>query len=439
MTSRMSTSGTPGLSLLPSITPLQPALSSSDQDHGQPFSFGLPVKRLSRLWEIDALRGLMLLLMTVTHLPTRLTSPLGQPFGFVSAAEGFVLLSAFMAGLVYSKLAYRESIDAMRKAFWQRALKVYLCHAATLLFLFTVIAAVGVRIDQPAVKDLMSYYLQQPLGALVAGVLLIYEPPLLDILPLYVLFMLASPWVLAWALRRGWSAVMAGSFALWVLAQFGLGESVYRLIVALSGMSMPFSETGAFAAFGWQLLWVVGLWLGASRHAPEARPLVFPRWLVALAVALALAGLVWRHVGGQAAFGANVSLNLLFDKWLLGPLRVLDLAALGIVTIRFGPVWARWLPRQRWLETLGAASLPVFCAHLVMVLLVLAVWGNNPFARPWWSDVLMLAGCFAGLYAVAWVTLALDRQSARRAAALADAKRASAAPTAALLGLPPQP
>ena len=36
---------------------------------------------MKRYWEIDALRGLMLVLMTVTHLPTRLTDPLGQPFG----------------------------------------------------------------------------------------------------------------------------------------------------------------------------------------------------------------------------------------------------------------------------------------------------------------------------------------------------------------------
>ena len=46
-----------------------------------------------RYWEIDAVRGLMLVLMTITHVPTRFTDPVGQPFGFVSAAEGFVLLS----------------------------------------------------------------------------------------------------------------------------------------------------------------------------------------------------------------------------------------------------------------------------------------------------------------------------------------------------------
>ena len=90
----------------------------------------------------------MLVLMTLTHLPTRLTDPLGQPFGWVSAAEGFVLLSGFTAGLVYSRVARERGAAAMERAFWQRALKVYLVQAATLIFLFTVITRVGLRIDQ---------------------------------------------------------------------------------------------------------------------------------------------------------------------------------------------------------------------------------------------------------------------------------------------------
>jgi hypothetical protein len=381
-----------------------------------------------RQWEFDALRGLMLVLMTVTHLPTRLSSPLGQPFGFVSAAEGFVLLSAYMAGLVYSRLAYRDSIDAMRQAFWRRALKVYMCQAATLLFLFTFIAALGLKVDQPAVKDLMSYYLRDPHAAFVAGLLLIYEPPLLDILPMYVLFMLASPWVLAWALRHSWRGVLAGSLLLWVLAQFGLGSWIYRLTVGATGMSVPFNETGSFATFGWQLLWMVGLWMGASRNAPDAKPFRFPSGVVLAAVGIAVAGLVWRHVEGQAPFGADESLNLLFDKWLLGPLRILDLVALGIVTIRFGPVLARHMPRQRWLETLGSASLPVFCAHLVVVLLVLAVFGGNPLAHSWWVDALLLVVCFSALHAVAWLTLWLERRAALRAKNEASPPAAQDAP-----------
>ncbi|MDM0090363.1 MULTISPECIES: OpgC domain-containing protein [unclassified Variovorax] len=369
-----------------------------------------------RYWEVDALRGLMLVLMTLTHLPSRLTDPLGQPFGFVSAAEGFVLLSAFMAGLVYSRAGYREGVDAMRRAFWRRALRIYLAQAATLLFLFTIIAAVGLRIDQPAVKDLMSFYLEQPREGFLFGLLLVYEPPLLDILPMYIFFMLLSPWVLALAMRHGWLGVVLASTTVWALAQFGLSEWIYVGVVRWTGLSVPFHEMGAFNAYAWQFLWFMGLWLGASRSAPGARPIRLPPWLLLAATAVALYGLYWRHHGlnGQAPFGADEQLNLLFDKWQLGPLRILNLVALGVLAIGFGPALARRLPRLHALEAMGSASLPVFCAHLVAVLLVLAFYGSNQLVRPAWGDALLLGVVFAGLYAVARVTLWLDVRKAAR-------------------------
>ncbi len=371
----------------------------------------------TRYWEVDALRGLMLVLMTLTHLPSRLTDPLGQPFGFVSAAEGFVLLSAFMAGLVYTRTAYRDGVDAMRRAFWQRALKIYMAQAATLLFLFTIIAAVGLRIDQPAVKDLMSYYLTQPREAFVYSLALVYEPPLLDILPMYIFFMLMSPWVLAFSLRHGWAALALASTAVWAAAQFGLSEWIYMVVVRWTGLPVPFQEMGAFNAYAWQFLWFMGLWLGASRSMPAAKPLRLPRWLLWAGVTIALYGLYWRHHGpdGQAPFGGDIQLNLLFDKWLLGPLRLVNLVALGVLVIAFGPALMRRLPRLHWLEAMGSASLPVFCAHLVAVLLVLAFYGSSQTARPAWGDALLLAAVFAGLYAVARVTLWVDARKAARA------------------------
>jgi len=365
---------------------------------------------MKRSWEIDALRGLMLVLMTVTHLPSRLTNPLGQPFGFVSAAEGFVLLSAYMAGLIYSRYGYRDGIDVMRRAFWRRALKVYLAQAATLLFLFTVIAALGLRGSQTAVTNLVSWYLAQPLSGFIYGLLLIYEPALLDILPMYILFMLLSPWVLAFAMKHGWAGVMLVSVAMWGLAQFGLSEFVYGWTVALTGLPVPYLETGAFNTFAWQFLWFAGLWMGASRNAPDAQPIRFPRWLLMLCAALALYGIWWRHVGpnGQAPFGPDARMNLLFDKWQLGPLRLFNLTVLGILVIGWGPALARRLPRMHWLELMGSASLPVFSAHLVAVLLVLAIYGGSQFARPWWGDALLLAAVFGFLYLVARVAQGAD-------------------------------
>jgi hypothetical protein len=368
----------------------------------------MPASAPTRRWEIDALRGLMLVLMTVTHLPSRLTQPLGQPFGFVSAAEGFVLLSAYMAGMVYGRIAWRRGVAEMRSAFWRRALKIYACQAATLLFLFTVIAFIGLRFEQPAATNLMAYYLEHPFTALVYGLALVYSPPLLDILPLYILFMLASPWVMVLAWRHGWAPVMGTSVALWVLAQFGLSRAAFDAIAAVVPMPVPYSETGSFDTWGWQLLWVLGLWMGATRNDPQAPAFEFPTWAVRTALALALVCLVWRHGIGQVPFGSHTGWNLAFDKWSLGPLRLINLFALVLLTIHYGPRLAARTPRLQWLETLGAASLPVFCAHLVVVLLVLGLLGADQ-DRPWRLDIPLLIACFVVLHAVARISLWVDR------------------------------
>ena len=355
---------------------------------------------VNRRWELDALRGLMLVLMTLTHLPTRWAGPTGQPLGFVSAAEGFVLLSAYMAGLVYTRRGLRDGLPAMRTAFLRRAGLIYACQAAMLLFLFTVIALLGLRIDQPAITNLLSFYLAEPVTALWSSLLLIYEPPLLDILPLYVLFMLVSPWVLAHALARGWGGVLAISVMLWLLAQFGLGDALYRAVTDATGLTVPPEATGAFAMYAWQFLWVLGLWMGATQAGGEPLP-TMPAWLVRVAVVVAGIGLLWRHGVGQVPFPGDPGLNLLFSKWQLGPLRLLNLFALLVLTLHYGPALARRLPPMTWLQNLGAASLPVFCAHLVLVLLALALVGEPTAERALWVDLSLLAACFAALTVVA--------------------------------------
>ena len=372
-----------------------------------------PAASGERLWQIDALRGLMLVLMTLTHLPTRLASPMGQPFGFVSAAEGFVLLSGFMAGLVYAGRERREGEMQMRSAFYRRVLKIYLCQAALLLFLFSVVAVIAVVGQEEAITGLMKYYLHEPLHALVGSLLLVYTPPLLDILPLYVLFMLFSPVLLLHGLRNGWGAILAVSVALWLGAQFKLGGWLYEAAASATPLSIPLEQTGAFDVLAWQFLWVMGLWLGAERSAQPAKPpLVFPRWMLRTAIAVAAIGFVWRHAVGQVPFPDHASLNILFDKWQLAPLRVLNLFALLVLAIHYAPWLARHLPRPRWLETMGAASLPVFLTHLVAALLALALFGAPSPGRSWGIDLLILVVGFGALYAVALLSQELDRQAA---------------------------
>ena len=382
---------------------------------------------MERRHDLDALRGLMLVLMTLTHLPTRFADPLGQPFGFVSAAEGFVMLSGFMAGLVYTGRARRDGVPVMRDAFLKRALKIYGCQAALLLFLFTTVAVIGVMAEQHAVHDLMSFYLLRPKAALVGSLMLIYNPPLLDILPLYIVFMLASPWVLAWGLTRGWGGVLAASTLLWALAQFDFGTWAYGVLQGATGLPVPLRETGSFEMFGWQFLWVFGLYMGAGAARGEPAP-TFPRWIVVFALAYALATLVWRHAVGQVPFGPNEALNAPWDKWHLGPLRLINFFALLVLAMRFGPALMARLPRQRWLELLGAASLPVFCTHLVLVLIALLAVGAPKPERPLAIDAAILLASFAVLTVVAAISGRLDAYAAAfkaRRAARRSARRAA--------------
>jgi peptidoglycan/LPS O-acetylase OafA/YrhL len=157
--------------------------------------------------------------------------------------------------------------------------------------------------------------------------------------------------------------------------------------------------------------------MGATKVATAdddevATPPRFPRWMVRVAITIALAGVAWRHGVGQAPFGGDVTLNLLFDKWKLGPLRIINLLALLLLVVHYGPLLRRVMPRFRFLETLGAASLAVFVGHLVVALLALAYLGAASPERPLWIDIALFVGGFAILYLIAWITQQVDRRSA---------------------------
>jgi hypothetical protein len=290
----------------------------------------------------------------------------------------------------------------MRRALWQRAAALYTYQVALLVFLLTVIASIAQTRGQTAITDLISFFSKDPATALSAGLALVYNPPLLDILPMYVVWLAATPLLLSFALRRGWRPIFALSAALWVLAQLGAGRAVYQTVADAIGLDLPIKETGAFSLLAWQFLWVGGLWMGALKATDRTSGLAAPHWALPPAIAIAAICVVWRHIAGQAPFpeGSLQHLNALFDKWQLAPLRVVNFLALLVLVLRFGPWLARRVPLG-FLARLGAASLPVFCAHLVIGLLALATLGDHYDHRSWGVDIVMVIGTFAALYAVA--------------------------------------
>ncbi len=391
-----------------------------------PFDTGLvPRTPFVRRHDLDLLRGVMLVLMMITHLPTTLGARIGQPFGFVSAAEGFVFLSAFLAGSVYDRVAREHGAAAMRRALLSRALKVYLVHAGLLVFLFLVLVPMAKSHGAHAITDLASFYVHDPRQALAGGLLLVYNPPLLDILPMYVIFLAASAWVLDFACRRGFALPLAASGALWLFAQFGGGRMAYAWVAGTLGLHGAYAQTGAFSLFAWQFLWLAGLAAGARARvdpppaatSPADRPsLLWP----AIVVAGVLFG--WRHVVGQTPFDGHAAWNVLFDKWQLGPLRLLNFAVLAVLAVHGRFVLAAW-SRHSPVATLGRASLAVFSAHIVLCLCVLATLGDDAAAHSGALEATLLAGSLAALYVVARVALLLTK--AREAPAAPDPRVAA--------------
>lgn len=357
----------------------------------------------ARQWELDALRGLMLVLMTLTHMPTGFSPVLSQPFGFVSAAEGFVFISALMVGRVYAGRARRHGVSSLRQGLWQRAWTLYLCQLALLALAFTLIAWLGLVRHQGGVTGLLEFFFIDRTAAVLGALALAYAPPLLDVLPLYILFMLVSPWLLAHGLRHGWRGPVCLAVLLWLAEQWGLGAALHGFATATTGWPIPYKDMGAFHLFAWQLLWVVGLCVGA-RQAPW--PPV--RWWLALPAFACVAGaLLWRHMVGQEPMPGVPAVNALFDKWSLGPLRLLNMAALVVVLVAAAPLF-KALPRPLPLELLGKHSLAVFNAHIVIALFTLAFFGSVEVIRPWTVDLGLLASAFAGLFAVALLSQARD-------------------------------
>jgi len=330
----------------------------------------MKLPRLEHRPELDALRGLFLVWMTLTHLPTRFSDFTNQPIGFVSAAEGFVFISALLVGRIYMRDSL-ENATGVRAKLWKRSLQIYAYHLLMLTLLFTVAAAFAVHTHKAALNHLLNFYLVHPFVAIIGSVLLLYCPPLLDILPMYVTFLFFSPLLLSVAGRYGWRRILTASALIWLLAQFGLRDVVHNWIVHLTHLQIPLQEAGAFNLFAWQGVWVMGLWIGARSALGDTPLNKVPGWAVAVAAVACMFFIGIRH-GWLGPHLTQPALGIQLDKWQLGWLRVINLTTFTVVVYWMRPILVRLIAIEPFL-TLGKASLRVFCAHLFFVFVGLAL------------------------------------------------------------------
>ena len=335
---------------------------------------GPPAKTPKRQHDLDALRGFFLVWMTLTHLPTHVSYYTNQPVGFVSAAEGFIFLSAFLSGRIFGRKWYEKGPWTITARLLKRAARLYSYHLFLLAIAFTVVASIAVHTKQPSLEGLIDFYLAHPVLGLVSSVLLIYRPPLLDILPMYIIFLASTPSILFVGRRWGWNWVLVPSFSIWLAAQFGLRNLVYNVTGSLTGFHIPLGAMGAFDLYAWQFLWVAGVCMGcggAQRLERLARSKAF-----ILLLTLAAVGFVFiRH--SYLWNNLNAAPWIPFtDKWRLASLRLVNFAILGMLFAAWKDRLARWIAIPP-LVVMGKASLEVFCAHLLICFEALALVGDG--------------------------------------------------------------
>jgi hypothetical protein len=342
---------------------------------------------MERRIELDAARGVMLVWMTLTHLPTMISTYSNQPFGFVSGAEGFIFLSALFTGRIYFLLAERESYRVMAGQLWMRTVRLYIYHVLLLGFAFLVVAHLAAGGTRPALHNLLDFYFAAPQQALIDGALLIYRPPLLDILPMYITFLVLTPVILRIARKAGWKLILTAGFMLWLSAQFGLRQMLYDFGTRALGLTIPLSATGSFDLFAWQFMWLIGLYCGVRWAKNELPVEEWANRMLIPAMFIVPALFAMRYAVGR---GLELGIfEVSFDKWHLGIVRIIDFAAVAALLIRFQSVVKPLAIRP--LVLMGQASLQVFCAHLLFCFLGLAILGDAPVVNGWHEAALVTA------------------------------------------------
>lgn len=307
---------------------------------------------------LDALRGLFLIIMAGVHVPTPVSHFLQDPYGCNGAAEGFIFLSACLAGRVYGKYLLESGWGKMSQRLWKRARLIYFVHLGVLIPATFIIWALAAK--APPLANHFSDFLVHPLGSLALMPLLLHQPPLFDILPLYIIFLSVTPWLLTFARRRGWGLLVFASALLWLAAQFKLDA----WLMGNPTRFLPF-RWGSFDLLAWQLVWMCGAAVG---ERSLRGPLIPPRFrtpAIFAGLTIVLGALYWRWgFHPQPAFNSNIYLWM--DKWTLGPLRVLPFAGWTLFLLAWNPH-----PPSAWLAPtalLGRHSLGVFAFHLPLVI-----------------------------------------------------------------------
>ena len=330
-----------------------------------------PPSAVGRDFRLDFFRGLALFCIFLDHLPNNILAEFTlQSVMFADAAEVFILISGYTAGMVYGRAMERQGFLVGGVRVYHRVWQLYVAH----VFLFMIFLAMVAHTESALNKSLYAEefgatnFLSEPGLALLQALMLQFQPAFMDILPLYIVLLAVLPFVLAGF--RSWpGAMFLASFALWLAVQFDNR-------VALVAYPGP-DRLWFFNPFAWQALFLLGAWFG-WRNIHGGVSWLSRRWLFWLAATLSLAGFLirfnWTLHDFHDPIPVLISGKLLWpflSKTDLGVLRLANVLALALLVAslirreaRFFAGWGAWP-----FLVCGRNSLYIFCLGILLSVL----------------------------------------------------------------------
>ncbi len=312
---------------------------------------------------LDLFRGLALWLIFLDHIPSNIVNWITiRNYGFSDAAEIFVFISGYTAAFVYGRAMRERGFIIAGARILKRAWTVYIAHVFIFVIFMAQIAYLTTSLDNPLYSEEMRAFdfLQQPGVALIEALLLKFQPNFMDVLPLYIVLLIAFPLVL-WLLLH------------WPIVALALSVALYAAVQHFY-WNLPAYPTGTwfFNPLAWQLIFVVGAWLGVG-GADRIGPLLRSRYVVGAAIAflvLALMVVMTWYFPRYAVLIPKKVQDLIYpiDKNNMDLLRFLHFCALAILTVRFIPIDWPGL-KSRWLRPAilcGQHSLEIFCLGIAL-------------------------------------------------------------------------
>ncbi len=353
---------------------------------------------------LDLFRGMGLWMIFLDHIPDDVVAWLTlRNYGFSDAAECFVFISGYLAGYIYGPIIGGGNFLAATKRLLTRVWQMYVAHIMLFLLFTAQIARTVRKFDNPMYEDEFNVhnFLQHPDVLIGQALTLRYKPVDLDVLPLYISLVAASPLIL-WCLLRRPNWTLAASAVLYVLARW----------FDWNFASYPPGTTWYFNPFAWQLLFVFAAWCGVGGVA-QLQFLIRSRVTLALAVAWILFALLivmtW-HSAFLESLVPKWMIKLIYpiDKTDLDMLRFTHFLALALVVARYFPRKSEILT-SKWLRPMvlcGQHSLPLFCFGVFLSFgspCMLVQYSHGVFAQ-----LFVSVGGILIMIALAWL---LDRSA----------------------------